>query len=1057
MSMIKQRLREKDKRDRASAATKKFEARRTQMVNKLNRGGEDFSVDSDAESERFPLFTPDFELQALKKNMQLGWADMAPRRKKSPSRQLSAAPATPLPRSTAKYSPGWKPDVKCPRHFLRRGEAQAYLLDEKDPRVTGKQLILESDAAAGVGDLEMEMALYKAKQGEGLFNEQDMQKPPDEWVHYPRLRTSYLPCARVMASFTMTPRGGYMFGGLSSDRSNELAHLNPQTMVWRKVVPQPDPLYPKRAIPPSPRSGHVAICAKSSHSIIFYGGETEGELQAVEQIVQGNDDKSMFPLTSKKVDRNRMLVEDDLMYRFDYRREQWTMLAPSPNPGPRYAPSLTTLKKPNTALLFGGVSTEMIKPATPSNSPDKNNAADDENARVHRPVRPKKTWVFKNDIWLLNTSTNEFTAMDTTGKPPAARAGHSAICVNTSSMLVFGGMHKEPHAPYDVYELKLTAQPMCWVTIHTHGIVPGPRICATTFMSPYDMSSVYLFGGTIKGDGHEVLMYDHGQYKWSRVPATSSNKRHVPAARYWHMGCLYHGNEGNVLQADDVPADVAEEDETASEAASDGPPSSVASSEKRARNLREMNEKTKDRYSMLVFGGTGATGYVPFDVFALHIRPAPFQENRKGGMYSKLNFKWDSAKHGMLRKPFKAWVAFVDENKRVRAIEQHEAVLTGAIPSPYLTVRPPDPTNAPVYAPQRVEHFGFPTGYSSFLGMTFREEEDKLKKSEFISKDTLAESRKKIRAAAKEKADKAHQLKLKLMRNEITFRQLRLGVEETAKPSDKSGMYLGFLAQAVNDSSGKQKKQRQTEGNARKQRPRTVQTTADLRARRQREEKRRAPRPMTTPITKARPRKLFNPSAKVDLGAPSWQGGSPTREKKGCRRSMASTLVSATMAQTVTVRPNTSGLLSLPNGPLLPGGTGRHPLVAGASISEWGFDQGSQNVGSRPATVGSSNADRHRRRPALGPVSVVTAHAPLVASGPTKTDEIIEMISGKDIRPPIWGRRNALMGKPVKRRGGTQATRRIAPAQCSSSLSIRLDIAAPPSTNQKQNDELYRR
>jgi hypothetical protein len=39
-------------------------------------------------------------------------------------------------------------------------------------------------------------------------------------------------------------------------------------------------------------------------------------------------------------------------------------------------------------------------------------------------------------------------------------------------------------------------------------------------------------------------------------------------------------------------------------------------------------------------------------------------------MYSKLSFKWDSARHGLLRKPFKTWKLFVRNNQRKRAIEQ---------------------------------------------------------------------------------------------------------------------------------------------------------------------------------------------------------------------------------------------------------------------------------------------------------------------------------------------------------------------------------------------------
>ena len=78
-------------------------------------------------------------------------------------------------------------------------------------------------------------------------------------------------------------------------------------------------------------------------------------------------------------------------------------------------------------------------------------------------------------------------------RTPPFCTGWTLRCV---SQILFGGMSQKQDV-HEIYELKLTVRPMRWVCIHTHGTFRGPRISATAFLSPFDLSSIYVFGGTI--------------------------------------------------------------------------------------------------------------------------------------------------------------------------------------------------------------------------------------------------------------------------------------------------------------------------------------------------------------------------------------------------------------------------------------------------------------------------------------------------------------------------------------------------------------------------------
>ena len=116
-----------------------------------------------------------------------------------------------------RYSPGWKPKIKCPVHYRHRLQQQGYIVEPKfvESILGRKKSVLEDDAGGDIGDLEMEMALFKSKKDEGLFDKRDMLKPPDKWVHYPRYRTDFLPIAREMASLRQHLHVEYLCLGVS--------------------------------------------------------------------------------------------------------------------------------------------------------------------------------------------------------------------------------------------------------------------------------------------------------------------------------------------------------------------------------------------------------------------------------------------------------------------------------------------------------------------------------------------------------------------------------------------------------------------------------------------------------------------------------------------------------------------------------------------------------------------------------------------------------------------------------------------------------------------------
>ena len=81
MAAIRRRQKQKDQAKREAQRQKRNEVNKRLMMRKFDKLNEFQAMDSDAESERFPTFRPDYAISSLKMEMQLGWASMTVKRK----------------------------------------------------------------------------------------------------------------------------------------------------------------------------------------------------------------------------------------------------------------------------------------------------------------------------------------------------------------------------------------------------------------------------------------------------------------------------------------------------------------------------------------------------------------------------------------------------------------------------------------------------------------------------------------------------------------------------------------------------------------------------------------------------------------------------------------------------------------------------------------------------------------------------------------------------------------------------------------------------------------
>ena len=112
-----------------------------------------------------------------------------------------------------------------------------------------------------------------------------------------------------------------------------------------------------------------------------------------------------------------------------------------------------------------------------------------------------------NDVWLLNSKEMQWERLETVGRAPSRRMGHTCTEVVTGTVFLLGGMYSVKsggrnsrlHSSFEVFELATKMRPMRWTRIQSHGINPGMRAYHTAVISPWDNSSIYVFGGNLVG------------------------------------------------------------------------------------------------------------------------------------------------------------------------------------------------------------------------------------------------------------------------------------------------------------------------------------------------------------------------------------------------------------------------------------------------------------------------------------------------------------------------------------------------------------------------------
>ena len=330
----------------------------------------------------------------------------------------------------------------------------------------------------------------------------------------------------------------------------------------------------------------------------------------------------------------------------------------------------------------------------------------------------------------------------------------------------------------------------------------------------------------------------------------------------------------------------------------------------------------------------------------------------------------------------------------------------------------------PIYAYKRVQEHGFPSQrYDKFLNMTYKEPEDIEKKTEFVPRTVLLEEKKKNREREKEKAKKERDLRQRLIRGEISFKELRMMDDPNASKKDQS-MLLGFLRDAVNTNDLTKAKRNSVSPGSRSQsykgrtkkrnQPRKLLSTKDLRERRRRQNQ---PRPHTTPYgdkknrirglkySEASPDAKPHSHARLDTGPPLSYTAS--RQRARPHTSSASSLFS--IGKTSSLK--NSQQLSLKTSTSTLGGSS--------------FLHNGNSIGGRPST------------------------SPMV--GTSNSSNMMDDLMSEFNRLP-WGRRNIAIGQPIRRRGHGNSTYRISPSICSSPLSINLKNATSPLIDDKNRE-----
>eukprot|EP00298_Acanthocystis_sp_HF-20_P015194 c21055_g1_i4.p1 GENE.c21055_g1_i4~~c21055_g1_i4.p1 ORF type:complete len:635 (+),score=205.40 c21055_g1_i4:20-1924(+) len=190
---------------------------------------------------------------------------------------------------------------------------------------------------------------------------------------------------------------------------NDVWIFDIDSSVWRNMT---------TTTPPSPRSAHAAVVMNGSPSYLWiFGGEIFDETAQI----------STFPYLGG------LVVQNDL-HKLNLETGEWTIIHTNNNnsnsfPSPRMSHSIVTLNNRHI-LLFGGALQNSLQPL--------------------------------NDIWVFDTNGTLTWSYFGISNSPSSRFGHSVAGIDSSRMILFGGMTTYGVTLNDLYLFDSTGDSLLW-------------------------------------------------------------------------------------------------------------------------------------------------------------------------------------------------------------------------------------------------------------------------------------------------------------------------------------------------------------------------------------------------------------------------------------------------------------------------------------------------------------------------------------------------------------------------------------------------------------------
>jgi hypothetical protein len=526
----------------------------------------------------------------------------------------------------------------------------------KNVSIAKKESLVSSQSDAmpwlETDDNYMEMEILPEKQ----------KKPADKWYVHCRDRKNFLPTNRVLSTLTHVPscdiysntrpsksnKEGYcyMLFGLGQTRTSIIAELCLKTFVWRKI--QGTTNFGTPWIPEE-RAGHVASYLGNG-KIFVYGGESNPK--------PSNKRRSHSKIIGKPKNSRRMVSGSENMLVYDVNSHIWTRFQPRISPGPRYLASLTRLtkKKGKHVLLLGGATVHVQKKKEDPLQKRRNAVQDISEVSAAKDLYLERTgekvagsieevdqknekfateWRLTNDIWILNETTMKWFQPEISGELCPSMMGHSATESSIGSVFVIGGSRglkkkkaknnrkgalndndddddDDSHGSitnrsdnfFTIWELVTTSSPMHWTRIQSTGVNPSKRMLHTSVLSPWDNTTMYVFGGNLTDDNN-LLLFDTSTSIWREGPQVGTR----PAPRYGHS-CVLTDNQpaGNTSRGNLSAAK-----------------HPILSSPLEQREVK-----------MWLLGGTGRTGFEPLHIYEMAINPPACLLEERGRWQTKV-------------------------------------------------------------------------------------------------------------------------------------------------------------------------------------------------------------------------------------------------------------------------------------------------------------------------------------------------------------------------------------------------------------------------------------